>query len=95
MHCIDWSEDDRTAIDGSDNDGESEEEMDAAAVHALKPGEPQLTSEARVFQAVSGMLFNAQADVVQEQLHRKEPTADRLLRHVNTLSKATQKKGRE
>jgi len=41
-----------------------------------------LTPEARVFQAVSGMLFNAQADVVEEQLHR---TADRLLRHVDTL----------
>ena len=85
LQCIDWNEDDHTAMDGSDDDGESEEEIYAADVNAPKPGEPQLTPEARVFQAVSGMLFNAQADVVEEQLHRKGPTADRLLRHVDTL----------
>jgi len=67
--------------------------MDAADVYALKPGEPQLTPEARVFQAVLGMLFNAQADVVEEQLHRKGPTADRLLRHVDTLFQGNTEEG--
>lgn len=43
---------------------------DAADVQVPKPGEAHMTPEARVFQAVSGMLFNAQADVVEEQLRR-------------------------
>ncbi len=89
----DWNEDDHTAVPGSDDDDESEEEMDAADVQAPKSGESHLTPEARVFQAVSGMLFNAQADVVEEQLHRKGPTADRLLRHVNTLFQGNTEEG--
>ncbi|DBA77844.1 TPA: hypothetical protein ACH3X1_009198 [Trebouxia sp. C0004] len=72
----DWNEDNHTDVPASD-DEESEEEMIASGVQAPKSGEAHLTPEARVFEAVSGMLFNAQADVVEEQLHRKGPTADR------------------
>ena len=95
LQCLDWNEDDSPSANGSDDDGdgESEEEMDVADVHSPKPGEPQLTPEARVFQAVSGMLFNAHVDVVEEQLRRKGPTADRLLRHVDTLFQGNTEEG--
>ena len=77
---------------GSD-DEKSEEEMDVSDVQAAKPGEPHLTPEARVLQAVSGMLFNAQADMVEEQPDRKGPAADRLLRHLKTLFQGNTEEG--
>lgn len=67
--------------------------MDASDLQAPKDGEEQLTPEARVFQAVAGMLFNVQADVAEEQLQRKGPTVDRLLRHVDTLFQGNTEEG--
>lgn len=43
------NEDDNTAEPGSDDEDESEEEMDAADVLAPQSGEAHLTPEARVF----------------------------------------------
>lgn len=54
-------------------------------MHEDQIGEHKLTPEGRVFQAVAGVLFNAQADEVHYVLERKGPAAARLLRHIDIL----------
>lgn len=66
----DWDQGLDGASDGSEDDSDSGEELDVADVREGRNGEHKLTPEARVFQAVAGMLFNAQADEVRDVLER-------------------------